>query len=157
MKILEQNKLTEIQKKNLWDLWNNEYPVQLNYEKLEDFNKYIKSLENSFNILLLDDGKIIGWAFSFDREGERWFGIIVSENYQNKRYGSLMLKKLKEHESQLNGWVIDKTNYYYKKNDKPYKSPIDFYLKNEFKIINDSILETPKFSAIKITWSKLIF
>ena len=152
MKLLEQNKLNSLEIRDLWHLWNNEYPVQLNYEKLEDFEKYLESLENCFNILLIDCGEIIGWSFSFNREDERWFGIIISENYQSKRYGSLMLNKLKERESQLNGWVIDKANYY-KKNNTPYKSPINFYLKNEFKIINDFILETPKFSAIKITWS----
>lgn len=152
MKLRKQNSVNSAEKQQLWELWNNEYPLQLNYETQEDFVTYLESLESCVHFLLVDSDVMIGWTFSFTREHERWFGLIVSESYQNKKYGSLLLNTLKEHENELNGWVVEKANYY-KRNSMPYKSPMGFYAKHDFKRIPDLVLETPKLSAIKIRWN----
>jgi hypothetical protein len=54
-----------------------------------------------------NENVIGGWAFLFDRDGERWFAIILSEILQGRGVGRKILDQLKQTESELNGWVID--------------------------------------------------
>ena len=136
------------------ELWNAEYPEKLSYHDLGEFNSYLKTLNDLAHLLLLDEkDKIKGWAFSFKKESERWFGIIVSEALHGHGLGSKMLDKLKHRNHELNGWVIDKNNTS-KTNDEPYKSPLEFYQKNEFEILKTERLELDKISALKINWRK---
>ena len=39
------------------------------------------------------------------------------------------------------------------KSGKPYRSPLDFYIKNGFKVLPEIRLELPSISAVKIKWS----
>jgi hypothetical protein len=52
----------------------------------------------------------MGWAFSFARNNEKGFAIIISEKIQSQCFGSKLLNKLKQKEAELNGWVIDHNN-----------------------------------------------
>ena len=146
--------LTEQTQQELLRLWNQEYPVNLIYKSLSDFQNYLQNLENVKHILLLDESeKVKAWAFTFDREKERWFAIILSEDIQGLGYGRKMMAFLQATENALNGWVTDH-NLYTKMNGKPYLSPIGFYEKCGFSVLKEQRLELPHLSAVKIHWEK---
>lgn len=107
-KITSTTILDEQDRIQLFDLWNSEYPERLSYRDLVEFNEYLQKLHD-LKYLLLRDSKnsIVGWAFSFVRDNERWFAIILSEKIQGHGLGHKMLNELKQSENQLNGWVID--------------------------------------------------
>ena len=63
------------------------------------------------------------------------------------------MNKGKEKNSELNGWVIDH-NKELKQNKEYYISPIEFYIKNDFRIIAETRLELENISAVKIKWTK---
>lgn len=154
MKIIETPNLNNKQKESVFNLWNNEYPANLAYNKLENFDAYLNNLTQQNHYLIIDNYENIkGWAFVFNREKEKWFAIIISEDFQGKGIGTLLLNKLKENYNELNGWVIDHERDK-KSNGKIYKSPIDFYKKNKFEIIYKTRLELEKISAVKINWKE---
>ena len=154
LKIITTTILSEEQKRQILDLWNGEYPEKLCYNSLADFDEYLEKLTNHQHFLLTNnENKIKGWAFTFNRENEKWFAIIVVEDLQGKGFGRKMLDQLKDHETVLNGWVIDHDNDL-KKNGEFYQSPVKFYEKCDFKILNDERIELPKISAVKIRWTK---
>lgn len=154
MKITNTHKLNQEQKEQILQLWNNEYPEKLAYKSIDGFESYLEKLnEVNHFILLNDDEKIQGWAITFERESETWFAIILSENLHGKGWGTKVLNELKRHKNELNGWVIDNSNGK-KLNGNFYKSPLEFYLKNEFEVLSDIRLELEIMSAVKIKWKK---
>ncbi len=139
--------LTKSQKDEILFLWNREYPKRLN-ETRESFEAYLQKTENHQHFLMLDDAnEIIGWAYTFDRDGERWFSIIINSLYHGIGLGRKMLDQLKQTEERLNGWVIDGANEI-KLNGEFYPSPLIFYLKNDFEVLPDIRFETDKISDI---------
>ncbi|MBL4676400.1 MAG: GNAT family N-acetyltransferase [Mucilaginibacter sp.] len=144
--------LTEPQKHTLLDIWNTEYPKQLCMPGITEFNAYLDSLANSAYLLLkADDGEIIGWATLFTVETVRCFFIMLKSKVHGKGYGTLLLNALKAKESMLFGWAVDH-NRDLKADGTPYPSPIEFYLKNGFKINSELRLETNILSAVNIVW-----
>lgn len=105
-------------------------------------------------MLLLDKSIVKGWYFEFDRDNARWFAMLLDQSIKNKGWGSRMLAKAKSTAKELSGWVIDHDRYH-KANGETYKSPLGFYIKNGFKIVNDQRLETHKISAVKIIWQNV--
>ena len=152
MKVIKTKSLTSSQKKHIFNLWNNEYPQNLKYNSINEFESYLNQLNNLNHYLFTINDEIMGWAFTFERESEKWFALIISEIVHGKRYGTNFLNQLKEDNLVLNGWVIDNNNQL-KSNGNLYKSPLDFYIKNEFSIIHNIRLETDKLSAVKIIWN----
>ena len=152
MKIEETSALSHAQALAVLQLWNAEYPVTLQYNS-DGFAEYLEGLMKQKHYLLSDENGICGWAFTFSRDSEVWFAIIIDGSIHGKGYGSLLLNKLKEKEPALNGWAIDH-NTAKKAGGAAYLSPLRFYLKNNFTFTNTR-LETEKLSAIKICWSAL--
>ncbi|WP_139422562.1 GNAT family N-acetyltransferase [Chryseobacterium mulctrae] len=154
MKITSPHQLNQEQKEQILQLWNNEYPEKLAYKNIDGFENYLEKLNEVDHFLLLnDDEKIHGWAITFERESETWFAIILSENLHGKGWGTKVLNELKRYKNELNGWVIDNSNDQ-KLNGNFYRSPLEFYLKNEFKVLSDVRLELEIMSAVKIKWKK---
>jgi hypothetical protein len=154
MKIIKQSELKESQKIQILELWNNEYPEKLTFNSIEDFENYLNKLSKQNHYLLLDEkDEINGWATTFARENEKWFAIIISEKLHGKGIGTKILNELKNNENSLNGWVIDHHSDK-KNNGNIYTSPLGFYIKNEFKVINEIRLELEIMSAVKIKWTK---
>ena len=85
LKITKTIDLDEKTKNQLLNLWNTEYPEKLSYKDLAEFDDYLQKLTNLTHLLLTSEENIIyGWAFSFDRENEKWFAIILSEKVQGQ-------------------------------------------------------------------------
>lgn len=155
MKISSTNQLNPEQKQQILQLWNNEYPKKLAYKSMAGFETYLGKLNNVNHFLLINDEKIHGWAITFVRDNETWFAIILSENLHGKGWGTKVLNELKQYKNELNGWVIDHNNDR-KINGSLYKSPLEFYIKNEFEVLPDIRLELEIMSAVKIKWTKTI-
>ncbi|RKR10244.1 hypothetical protein C8C83_1917 [Flavobacterium sp. 90] len=154
MNIIEKDVLSLEEKDSLMQLWNNEYPVKLHLKTIEDFELYLNGLSNTKHYLLLDNSnKINGWTFTFLREDENWFAIILDSQIQGKGNGSLLMNEIKIKNNSLNGWVIDHENEV-KQNGNFYKSPMPFYIKNGFAIITETRIENEKMSAVKINWKE---
>ncbi|MEO8237278.1 MAG: hypothetical protein ABI576_04150 [Flavobacterium sp.] len=97
MKTIEKEILSLEEKEILREIWNNEYPTRLHLKTLEDFDLYLNGLLNTEHYLLFDDdsGKINGWAFTFLREGDDWFAIILNNQTQGKGNGTFLINELK--------------------------------------------------------------
>jgi hypothetical protein len=153
MIIVQKEILTLEQKEVLRELWNNEYPAKLHLKTIADFELYLSGLSNTKHYLLIDDSnKITGWAFTFLRDAEDWFAIILNHQIQGKGNGSLLINELKKNNTSLNGWVTDHDNEV-KQNKELYKSPMLFYIKNGFRICSEIRIENEKLSAVKINWT----
>ena len=154
MRITKTENLSNEQKQRIVELWNNEYPVQLRHSGTASFDEYLSKLGNPEHYLLTDDDETIkGWLASFMREGEKWFAMIVDTGEQKKGYGSRLLSKVKEFETEFNGWVMDHEQAV-KANGETYASPLGFYLKNDFEVLSDVRLESETMSAVKIKWQR---
>jgi len=152
MKIIKKEILSAGEKDILRELWNNEYPEKLKCKTVADFELYLNGLSNTKHYLLLDESnEIIGWTFTFLREGEDWFAIILNSKIQGRGNGSLLINEIKNRNNSLNGWVVDHENEI-KENGDFYKSPMPFYIKNGFTIITETRIENEKMSAVKINW-----
>lgn len=133
-------------------LWNEEYPVNLNYTDLSGFQSYLQNLQRAKHFLWLDaKEQVKAWAFTFDRENERWFGIILAAEIQGLGYGKRIMEFLQKTENELNGWITDH-NHYVKTNGKTYPSPLRFYEKCGFAVLSEQRLVLPQLSAVKIHW-----
>jgi len=153
LEIIQTSALNEQEKIQVLGLWNNEYPEKLSFNSLTEFDTYLQNLNNLTHFLLTNDiDLILGWALTFDRDNEKWFAIILSENIKGKGFGKKMLDNLKQTERVLNGWVIDHNNDK-KQNGQFYKSPLKFYEKCGFEILDNERLELDKISAVKIRWT----
>lgn len=154
MKIETTKYLDFHQKRHIFDLWNNEYPQQLSYENIERLEIYLNGISNLTHYFLSNQlDETIGWASTFSREGEIWFAIIINSEFHGKGYGEMLLDEMKTIENKLSGWVIDGKNEV-KSNGELYLSPLEFYRRNDFKILSDVRLELEIFFAVKIVWEK---
>lgn len=153
MKLSHTSLLNQKQKEEVLSLWNQEYPKSLTYT-LEEFQSYLGGLQNPEHLFLEDSkGTVVGWASLFEREGENWFAIILDKSYQGKGFGRSMLSELKEKSDLLLGWVIDSEKEL-KSDGSFYKTPLEFYLKEGFKVDPSTRLEIPNLSAVKIVWRR---
>ncbi len=154
MPFLQTSILSHSQKVEILALWNRESPQYIVHDSVAELEKYLDKLDNVIYTLTLDEeGKIVGWFADFDRDGGRWFVMLLDASIHRKGIGSALLTKAKERHDILNGWVVDHPNE--KKLDgDPYLSPVDFYLNNGFEIVPDVRLEPVYLSCVKMVWSK---
>ena len=136
----------------LMELWNKEYPASLAHKTLEDFEVYLSSLSYCKHYLLEENTAIFAWGFEFDRNEERWFALIIDKAQQGRRIGSQLLNFMKESNKQLNGWVIDHGNATMS-DGSFYRSPLAFYLKNDFQLVSHQRIDNEVISAVKIQWN----
>ncbi|MFC0512813.1 N-acetyltransferase [Mucilaginibacter angelicae] len=154
MKIITSTFLTDFQKECAYNLWNNEYPQNLRYNTITEFDDYLNGLQEKKYYLLIDDeGIIAAWAATFERNNEKWFAIIINSAIHGKGHGTAILNEIKKEEQHLVGWVIDHERDSKVNGDK-YRSPLTFYIKNQFNILPDSRIESATISAVKIVWGK---
>lgn len=146
--------LSDSQKQNILNLWNNEYPEEIAYASIEEFNTYLDNLSDHSHYFI-SDGDIadIGWAMTFKRNNELNFAMIVHSEYQRMGVGTYLIDKIKEGQHKLVGWTIE-SGEYQKGSGGPYISPIKFYKKNHFEIHSNKYLENAPINAVKISWTQ---
>jgi len=155
MKVFEKINLDDDDKIHISKIWNNEYPISLNFSDSFGFEKYLTGLSNPNHFILRDqNNELLAWACKFERDNEKWFAIILDEKIHGKGKGTEILNLIKKNENELNAWVIDKENSY-KINGEIYKSPLSFYSKNGFLVYPDVRMENEKVSAVKIVWKNI--
>lgn len=153
MQVTETPSLTAEQKEVIYRLWNQEYPVNVSFKALSDFDDYLNNLTDTTHYLLKNDsGEIEGWAVLFTRDEDKWFAIILDGKVKGQGKGTLLLNNLKEKQRTLYGWVVEHNNYI-KQSGQTYTSPLRFYLKNGFTLCSER-LETQKLTAVKIAWER---
>lgn len=149
MELSKYTSLTNSQLHQVNELWNNEFPTNLNGR----FNLFIKEAKNFTHYLIEDDkSKIAAWAASFEKDDELRFTIIVDKKQQGKGYGSTLINCLKADLNKFFGWVIDHNNDF-KKDGSTYTSPLSFYLKHGFAVLEDLRSDNEILKAVKIKWS----
>ena len=148
--------LSRIVKLELLQLWNTAYPSALVYPHLDAFDAYLSQLETIRHFLLkCDDNRIVGWYFDFQRNGAKWFGIIVSPHSQGKGYGKKLLSHAQSINNELNGWVIQ-DSLFVKANGAIYASPMEFYRKAGFKKSASEKISIHGMPAVHIKWTKTV-
>jgi predicted GNAT family N-acyltransferase len=110
MKVVRIENLSLEEKKVLMHLRNNVFPVQFGHAVFEEFDLYLDSLIEVKHYLLKDENQIGGWAFTFFRDHEVWFSIMINNQIQGKGNGTKLIEELKRNNFNLNGWVIDHEN-----------------------------------------------
>ena len=151
--IIQKLKLDDETQVELFNLWNEECPEKLSHKNIDEFEDHFLKRENSKHFIVTNqETKIVGWAYCFDRDNEKWFAIILSDKIHGKGVGRKLLDKLKQTENTLNGWVIDHNNDK-KNNGQTYISPITFYKKCDFEILENTRIENEKLKAVKIKWT----
>lgn len=149
------NQLTNSQKRQIMGIWNKVYPAQIIHETLASFEQYLLPLQNDTHILVLDDQKnILGWLVTFDREGDRWFAMLLDDTIKGQGIGSELLRQAKLRNYTLNGWVTDH-NHYHRKDGALYLSPLGFYTKSDFTTLVDTRFEDEKLSLVKVRWERI--
>jgi GNAT superfamily N-acetyltransferase len=79
--------------------------------------------------------------------------MILSRNSQGKGYGKQLLQKVQQEKNTLYGWVVVESDYI--RNDGlPYPSPLNFYLKMGFQLMNEK-WETTTLKMERIVWSRV--
>ncbi len=142
-KILSSNQLAQINQ-----LWNDEYPINLK----DRFLMLLDGVEH-YNHYVMEDAEhnILAWAVVFEKENETRFSIIVNSTYKQKGLGSRLVEKIKSENNLVYGWVIDH-NEDLKSNGEPYQTPLLFYVKHGFEILNDIRIDNEMIKAVKIKW-----
>ena len=154
MNTIQTTTLTTTQKEQILSLWNSVSPAIISHDTIGSLEGYLKTLNNAIYTLTLDDQEtIVGWFADFDRDGARWFAMLLDASVQGKGIGSSLLTMAKKRHGILNGWVVDHANDV-RLDGNPYKSPVSFYLKNGFEIVPDVRLELDYLSCVKMRWCK---
>lgn len=149
MRITKTKILSQLQTEQINALWDIEFPEKLN-------GRYPLLLEEatSFDHYIIEDDaqKIIAWAVIFEKDQQIRFSLIVAANQQRKGLGGLLIERLKSDNQEFYGWVIDH-NDDLKTNGEHYLSPLPFYLKHGFEILNDQRIDSPMIKAVLIKWA----
>ena len=154
MQIIIRNELTSAQKNRIIELWNAEYPENLSFSEVSEFDVYLNERPRQKHFLLINAAnEVVGWACIFERESARWFAIIIDGIEQGKGFGAKLIDALKAAENQLFGWVVDHSDSK-KSNGETYQSPLGFYRKIGFTVHEGERIEKEGVSGVKIEWKK---
>lgn len=133
-------------------LWNEEYPVQLRMSA-EAFTAFVDRGGAVTHYVGTAGDRLMGWGMCFDRAGERWFSLIVAREAWGQGIGRTIVEAMQADEPILCGWVIDHDRDYLASGER-YTSPLGFYLKLGFDVLDDIRWEDDRISAVKIRWTR---
>lgn len=130
-------------------LWNEEYPINLK----DRFSLLLDGAAWHNHYIIEDQEKnIIAWAVDFEKDKQVRFSIIVATKYKGLGLGKRLIDKLKEANNEFYGWVIDH-NDDVKANGVTYLSPMPFYLKQGFDILQDTRIDNEMIRAVLMQWT----
>ena len=150
MEIIKIKKLDDHQFQQVNKLWNDEYPVKLK----DRFGLLLEGVEKYNHYIIEQENKIVAWAVDFEKESQIRFSIIVTSNHKGKGLGGLLINKMKEDNEEFYGWVIDHSDDL-KVNGENYQTPMPFYLKHGFEILNDQRIDNEMIRAVLIKWKNI--
>lgn len=153
MQITKSDTLSEKQKEDIIQLWNDEYPEALALAGLEAFDIYLNTLSEKQHLTITHEGKVVGWLIYFVRDGEQCFAMLLDSSLQGKGLGSKLLSEAKEYTTELIGWVID-TDQHKRSDGGNYRSPIGFYEKNGFEVLPNIKTTKSNIEGIRVKWRK---
>ena len=146
--------LNQQQQLDLLKCWNEVYPANVRFNDLSKLKSYFDGLQHVEYFLLIDSSiPATAFSFRFIRDGELWLAMLMPPSMQGKGYGSILLEELTENKEMISAWVVDHA-LDLKADGTPYRSPLQFYLKNGFEIKEGVRLELDTISAAKLVWSK---
>lgn len=146
--------LSTKQKQEILNLWNTEYPLSIQHKDAESLEIYLSSISEPTHYFRMNSHhQILAWLVCFNRNGERFFAMIINGNHQKKGIGKRLLQEVQTHEKELYGWVVDKNNYT-KQNGEAYPSPVSFYQKMGFTLLPNIRMDTDQLCTVKIMWQK---
>lgn len=152
MKILKTKIITTDQFRQINEMWNEEFPINLK----DRFSLLLEDVEKYNHYLIEENGIILAWAVDFEKNGELRFSIIVGKEQQGRGLGKLLIDRLKRDLGEFYGWVIDHDDYI-KQNGETYQSPLAFYQKSGFEVLNDFRSDLDLIKVVKIRNSVKIF
>jgi GNAT superfamily N-acetyltransferase len=144
--IIKTKELSLNQVEQINQVWNDEYPIKLNNRfriLLNDAKSYMHYIIEN------EKQEIIAWGVMFEKEDEHRFSILVVKKYQGQGLGKQLIDSFKKDYPIFYRWVIDHDNYV-KINGEKYVSPLPFYLKHGFTILNEQRIDTEIISAVKV-------
>lgn len=145
MEIHNTKTLTISQLEQINNLWNSEFPVNLEGR----FENLLDKVENYNHYLIEESNQVQAWAAVFEKDQEIRFSLIVKSSQQRKGLGTLLLNRLKRDLGEFYGWVIDHHDYV-KQNGELYNSPLSFYRKNGFEVLDDIRCDSELIIGVKI-------
>ena len=145
MEIIKTKIISETQFEQISQMWNAEFPVVLK----DRFSKLLENVENYHHYFIEIENQILAWAADFEKDSELRFSIIVRDDQQGKGFGTLLVNRLKRDLGEFYGWVIDQEEYI-KQNGTLYKSPLAFYRKNGFEVLDEIRSGSEIIKAVKI-------
>ncbi|MES2780779.1 MAG: hypothetical protein V4651_12875 [Bacteroidota bacterium] len=149
MKIVKTKTLSAHQASAIDKMWNEEYPLKLK----DRFPMLLEGVVNYNHYLVEDEAhNLLAWAVDFEKDGEIRFSIVVKAAQKGKGFGALLVNRLKVENNEFYGWVIDH-NDDVKSNGERYETPMPFYLKHGFEILQDVRIDTEMIRAVKIKWT----
>ena len=152
--LIKTGQLGSKHKLDIIQIWNREFPIQLQHRDPDSFEKYLSTIAGASHILVLnDEDTVMGWAATFNRHGSKWFLILLDSEIQGKSLGKRIIITLKQMENELNGWVVDHDKDI-KEGGMRYQSPLGFYLKFGFEVLEAERLEKDGLSSVRIQWKK---
>ncbi|WP_163409420.1 hypothetical protein [Flavobacterium ajazii] len=76
IKVVHQNSFSEKEKETLWQLWNNEYPIQFGHETFQEFESYCDALINTENYNQILNGWVIDHERDIKRNKEKYRSLL---------------------------------------------------------------------------------
>lgn len=130
--------LTDKQREQINALRDDKYP-----SKLKDRFPIHLDGADWYNQYIIEDlnNNTIAWTVDFEKKSQIRFSIIVASIHKGKGLGRMLIEKLRTENEEFYGWVIDHNNDF-KLNGEYYKTPMPFYLKHGFEILNDKRIDT---------------
>ncbi len=122
--------------RQVWSIWNTEYPAKIAYPTVAGLGDFLHTLENPRWHLIRDEDRLSGWLLTFDYIGSRWLAMAIARDQQRLGIGTRLLKQAMQ-EGTLSAWVVDEA-VYLRADGEIYPSPVPFYLKHGW-VRTDSI------------------
>ncbi len=139
--------LTNNQLQQINDLWDAEYQQTLNGR----FPKLLDGVDDYCHYVIEQEGRVAAWAVHFWKDNERRFSIIVDATHQGSGMGKALMDRLKCDLTEFYGWVVD-NNSHLKADGTYYRSPLQFYIKQGFEVLNDQRIDNELLNAVKVRW-----
>jgi len=148
--IIKTKDLSSSQSEQIDRAWNDEYPIKLNNR----FGLLLNDAKSHVHYIIeKEKQEVIAWGVMFEKEDELRFSILVLSKYKGQGMGKLLIDAFKNDYPIFYGWVIDHDNDV-KANGEKYVSPLPFYLKQGFNILNEQRIDTEMISAVMVIFQR---